>query len=103
VVAGRIPCHVVRVFRSINPSAHTFYRLFLADVDITLKRFQDTTHICGYVPRRCFAAALSPHALLSATRVILEAIDETENLADTIAKMHSGQPIHRAFEIFPSP
>jgi hypothetical protein len=77
--------------------------MFLAGVDITLKRFRDITNICGHIPRPCFAAALSPDALLSATREILDAIDETKNLADTIAKVHNGRPIHRAFEIFPSP
>jgi hypothetical protein len=77
--------------------------MFLAGVDITLKRFHDTTSICGYIPRPCFAAALSPDALSSATREILQAIEETENLADTIIKVHNGQPIHCAFEIFPSP
>ena len=103
MVAGRTSCHVVRVFRSINSSAHTFYRLFLADVDMTLKRFHDTTSICGYIPRQCFAAALSPDALLSAGRVILDAINETKNLEVAITRVHNGQPIHRAFEIFPSP
>jgi hypothetical protein len=100
---GRISCHVVRVFRSINSSAHTFYRLFLADVDITLKRFHDITSICGYIPRRCFAAGLSLEALSTATRIILTAIDETKNLSDTVAKVDNGRPIHHAFEIFPSP
>jgi len=71
--------------------------MFLAGVDITLKRFHDTTSICGYIPRPCFAAALSPDALLSATREILEAIDETENLVDTITKVHNGRPIHRYY------
>jgi len=77
--------------------------MFLTGVDITLKRFHDTTSICGYIPLPCFAAALSPDALLSATREILEAIDETKNLADTIVKVHNGQPIHCAFEKFSSP
>ena len=76
--------------------------MFLTGVDITLKRFHDTTRICGYIPRPCFAAALSPDALLSAAGEILQAIDETKNLADAIDKVHSGQSIHRAFEIFPS-
>jgi hypothetical protein len=103
VVTGRISCHIVRVFRSINSSAHTFYRLFLADVDITLKRFHDITSICGHIPRRCFKAALSLEALSTATRVILAAIDETKKLSDAVTKVHNGQPIHRAFKIFPSP
>ena len=77
--------------------------MFLASVDITLKRFRDTTSICGHLPRPCFAAALSPDALVSAAREILEAIDETENLAKTITKVHNGRPVHPAFEIFPSP
>ena len=77
--------------------------MFLAGVDITLKRFHDTASICGYIPRPCFAAASSPDALLSATREILDAIDATKNLVDAIANVHNGQPIHRAFEIFPSP
>jgi hypothetical protein len=70
---------------------------------MTLKRFHDTTSICGYIPRQCFAAALSPDALLSAGRVILDAINETKNLEVAITRVHNGQPIHRAFEIFPSP
>jgi hypothetical protein len=63
----------------------------------------DTTRVCEYIPRQCFAAALSPDALSSATRVTLKAIGETEKLADTIAKVEHGEPIHSAFEIYPSP
>jgi hypothetical protein len=76
-----------------------FLGLFLADVDITLKRFKDTTRICGYIPRQCFAAALALDALSAATHLILQAIIETEKLADTIAKVNKGEPIHRAFSI----
>ena len=99
---GRISCHIVRVFRSINSSAHTFYRMFLTGIDITLKQFHDTTRICGYIPCPCFTAALSPDTLLSAAGKILHAINETKNLVDAIVNVHSDQLIHRAFEIFPS-
>lgn len=96
-------CHVVRIFCSINLFAYTFYGLFLADVDITLKRFHDTAGICGYITRQCFTAALSPNALSSAARGILQAINQTENLADTILKVHNSRPFHRVFDISPSP
>jgi len=102
VVAGRISCRVVRVFCSINSSPHTFCRLFLADVDITLKRFEDVTRICGHTPRQCFEIALSPDALLSATNGIIRAIKRTQNLPDTIFSVNAGEQVHCAFEVYPS-
>jgi hypothetical protein len=103
VVAGRISCRVVRVFRLINSSAHIFYRLFLADLDITLKRFNDATRICGHVPRQCLKAASSPTALTSATTQLTRAVALITDLEDVIASAYTGEPIHRALEIYPAP
>jgi hypothetical protein len=102
VVAGRISCRVVRVFRLINSSAHSFYRLFLTDADITLKRFNDATHICGYIPRQCLRAAYSPETLSAVTEEVRGAIRATTNLKDAIMSVSTGEPIHRAFEMYPS-
>ena len=44
--------------RLSNSPAYTIYRLFLASIDITLKRFQEASRICGYIPRQCFEAAV---------------------------------------------
>ena len=38
-----------------------------------------------------------------ATDRILNAIKETGNLHDAVTKVHTGQTVHRAFEIYPSP
>jgi hypothetical protein len=102
VVSGRISCRVVRVFCLSNLSADTFYRLFLAEVDITLKRFNDATHICGYIPRQCLKATSSPNALLTTTNEIKSAITETTKLRHAITSVSSGKPIHRLFQIYPS-
>jgi hypothetical protein len=102
VVARRISCCIVCVFRLSNSPAYTVYRLFLASIDITLERFHQTSHICGYTPRQCFEAAVSPDSLRDATQAITTAIRDIKELY-TLASVHGGETVHRAFQIRPSP
>jgi hypothetical protein len=78
--------------------------LFLQSNDITLKRLQEASRICGNIPRECFAAAVSPRALCYAKATIRNAIVQTKKLAHTINKMRGGgeTAIHRVFQIRPS-
>jgi hypothetical protein len=76
--------------------------LFLQSTDITLKRFQDISHICGNVPRRCFQAAVSPAKLRNAAKSIQIAIKQTDKLSDAVINVNRGGMIHRAFQIRPS-
>ncbi|KIL65077.1 hypothetical protein M378DRAFT_162321, partial [Amanita muscaria Koide BX008] len=77
--------------------------LFLQSNDITLKRLQEASCICGNIPRECFAAAVSPLHLSSAKDRIRHAIVQTDNLSRTIINMKVGGEtvIHRAFQICP--
>lgn len=102
MVKGRIPCCIVCVFHSFKSPAHTFYRLFLASNDITLKRCLEVTRICGHIPRQCFRAALSPESLSFNTTAALNAIRGIDRLANVIIQVHTGNLIHPAFEIYPS-
>jgi hypothetical protein len=102
VVARRISCCIVRAFHLINSPAHTIYRLFLASIDITLKQFQKTTRICRQHTRRCFEAAVSLETLSDATDEVLGTIKESKGLADAVVKVYTGQPIHPAFQVYPS-
>ncbi|KAK2459845.1 hypothetical protein APHAL10511_008166 [Amanita phalloides] len=77
--------------------------LFLHNTDITLKRLQETSHICGNIPRRCFRAAVSPGDLSDAKNKIKDAIQDTNKLHDVVFNVRRGNPIHRAFQIRPSP
>ena len=99
VVARRISCCIVRVFRLSKSPAYTVYRLFLASIDITLERFHQTSHICGYAPRQCFEAAVSPDSLRDATQAVTTAIREIKELSETLASMHGGETVHHAFQI----
>lgn len=76
--------------------------MFLHSTDITLKRFQDTSRICGNIPRRCFEAAVSSAKLCIATTAIKSAIKQTDKLSDTVINMNYDGKIHRAFQIHPS-
>ena len=58
--------------------------------------------ICGCNPRECHAASPSPDALTIATQKVINAIVGTEDLAGAIRNVPTGQPIHRAFEVWPS-
>lgn len=102
MVAGRIAHDIVRLFRSINSPAYPIYRFFLADIDITLDRFQETTRICGTTPRRCFEAAVSPGKLVATADQIIGAIRQHRELKNAITDAHAGKPIHCAFEVCPS-
>ena len=57
--------------------------------------------MCGYIPRACFAAAVSPEGLSTAKATIHNAIKGTEKLADAVVGVHGAQLIHRAFLIVP--
>ena len=65
----------------------TIYRLFLESNDITLKRLQEASHICGNIPRECFAAAESPLALWLARETIRVAINQINELSVAINKV----------------
>jgi len=58
--------------------------------------------ICGYNPRRCYSASTSPVALTEVFNSINLAIEGTTNLLDAMNNVATGQPIHRAFEVWPS-
>ncbi|KAF8227336.1 hypothetical protein L208DRAFT_308386 [Tricholoma matsutake] len=76
--------------------------LFLQSTDITLKRFQDTSHICGNIPRRCFEGAVSPDKLCNTARSIQFAIKQTDKFSDAVINVNCDGMIHRAFQICPS-
>ncbi|KAF8330494.1 hypothetical protein F5887DRAFT_1000167 [Amanita rubescens] len=77
--------------------------LFLQSNDITLKRLQEASRICGNIPRECFAAAVSSRALDDTKAKIRKAIEQTKELSDTIITMtvDGGTVIHRVFQIRP--
>ena len=83
----------------------TIYRLFLQKTDITLKRLQKASFICGNIPRPCFKAAGSPTALHRAEGVIKKAIEKTDDLFKIALNMRNGdnvQIIYRAFQVRPA-
>lgn len=59
--------------------------------------------ICGCNPRECHAASASPDALQIATQKIIDAIMGTEDMSGAIRNVATGQPIHLALEVWPSP
>ena len=75
----------------------------MSPLDITLQRLKAVVRICGYNPRECCTAAVSPLALTTATQKIIHAIRTTKDLRHAVRNVTTGQPIHRAFEIWPSP
>lgn len=64
--------------------------LLLESKDITLKRLQEASRICGNIPRKCSAAAVSPLALSLARQRIRVAIQQINELSDTIIKVRVG-------------
>jgi hypothetical protein len=91
------------VFPSINLPSHTFYRLFISPIDITLKRLKDAMRICGCNPRECLTASVSPGNLMIASQKVINAIMATKDLSGALRHVAAGQLIHCAFEIWPSP
>ena len=76
--------------------------MFLGRNDITLKRLQEASRICGNIPRECFDAAVSPLCLSDAKDNIREAINETNDLSGAILNMKGGNMvIHRSFQLRP--
>ncbi|KIL56102.1 hypothetical protein M378DRAFT_53335, partial [Amanita muscaria Koide BX008] len=78
--------------------------LFLQMTDITLKRLQQASLICGNIPRPCFEAAASHTDLREAEKVIRNAIKQTEDLFKVDSKMQNGDNshiTHRAFQVRP--
>jgi hypothetical protein len=73
----------------------------LQNTDITLKRLQKASYICGYIPRTCFQAAVSPALLRDAKDAITKAIKDSD-LSNVTSDLQRGDPIHRAFQIRPS-
>jgi hypothetical protein len=67
--------------------------------DIGFKALQDTASICGFIPRTCFTAALSPEGLTDAKDEVNAAILEcSTNLEAAILNVRGDTPIpNRAF------
>ena len=84
----------------------TVYRLFLQNTDITLKRLQKASHICGNIPRPCFKAAVSLTELRQAEDVIRKAIQQLKDLFDVFCNRQldgdMGQIIYRTFQVRPA-
>ena len=59
--------------------------------------------ICGFNPQQCCKVSALPDILTAISDNINLAIKETTNLSDAMNNMATGQPIHCAFEIWPSP
>ena len=81
------------------------YRLFLQSTDITLKRLQKVSYICGNIPRPCFQAAESLDELCQAERLIRNAIQEIKDLFFSILHTQDSdksQTIHRIFQVRPA-
>lgn len=78
--------------------------LLLEREDITPKRLQEASRICGNIPRECFSAAVSPDALQDAEKTIKGAIKNSNNLSDAFRRVSVGGEtvIHRIFQIRPS-
>lgn len=104
MVAGRIPCCIVRLFwlGYLYNLPNPIYRLFLAGIDLPLKRLQAAISVCGNNPRQCLDAAVSLAALSDASQSIIAAINRCKDLHKAISQAHTGQPIHEAFEIYPA-
>ena len=82
----------------------TISRLFLQMTDITLKRLQQASIICGNIPRPCFEAAASLADLRVARGAIKNAIEQTNDLFKVTSKMQNGDDrhiTHRAFQVHP--
>ena len=73
----------------------------MKNTDITLKRLQKASYICGNIPRTCFQAAVSPTLLRDAEDAITKAIKDSD-LSDVTSNLQRGDAIHRAFQIRPS-
>ncbi|KAM6495094.1 hypothetical protein JOM56_009717 [Amanita muscaria] len=80
------------------------YRLFLQMTDITLKRLQEVSYICGNIPRPCFLAAVSPDKVDQGKAQIKSAIQEIQDLFAVVLHTQDSdksQTIHRAFQVRP--
>jgi hypothetical protein len=76
--------------------------LFLEDLDITLKRFEETTGICGNIPRECFELAVSPETLSIAKTIVLNGIMGNKDMAGAMFG-RTGDLTQSAFEIYTLP
>ena len=84
----------------------TIHRLFIQMTDITLKRLQQISLICGNIPRPCFEAATSSDGLRRAEYMIKNAIKNTKDLFMVTSDLQNGDDRHityRAFQVHPSP
>jgi hypothetical protein len=82
----------------------TIHRLFLQMTDITLKRLQQASLICGNIPRTCFEAAMSLTDICEAEDVIKNAIEDTKDLFKVTSNIQNGDDrhiTHRAFQVHP--
>ena len=66
--------------------------MFLESNDITLKRLQEASCICGNISRECFLAAVSPDTLSDAKDNIRTAIIQAKDLSDTIINITESDP-----------
>ena len=82
----------------------TVYRLFLQETDITLKRLQEVSYVCGNIPRPCFLAAVSPDKVDQGKTLIRNAIQQIQDLFNVVLHTRDSdksQIIHRAFQVRP--
>ena len=72
--------------------------------DITLKRLQEVSYICGNIPHPCFLAAASPDKVDEDKALIRTAIQEIQDLFAVVLHpqdSNKSQTIHRAFQVHP--
>ncbi|KAF8346217.1 hypothetical protein F5887DRAFT_1073864 [Amanita rubescens] len=93
--------HAVFIMKPWSREEFVVTSLFLQNTDITLKRLQEASYICGNIPRTCFYAAVSPISLRDAKAEIMKAINDSD-LSHVTSNLQRGDPIHRAFQIRPS-
>jgi hypothetical protein len=99
---GRVAPRIVGGLCSLFCSSLSLSRLFIVEKDITLQRFWETAHICGFVPPHFLHAVKSPGALAQVQMNILEAIKSSEGIKDTIDAVAEGLVVqHCAFVVSP--
>jgi len=82
--------------------AHPLHRLFFERFDLPLRRIYNAVTVCGNAPRRSFKGALSDTALEVEKAEIRKAINEVDDVYETLQGVHGDRPVsHKIFEIYP--
>ncbi|EDR08045.1 uncharacterized protein LACBIDRAFT_327283 [Laccaria bicolor S238N-H82] len=80
-----------------------FFRLFIAEKDITLSRFWKTYKICGSVPRQFLHAAESCEARKTVQTEISDVIQKSKDVKAAMDGVVGDEVVpHRAFAVYPS-